>query len=218
MADAFIDTLELFPRGLVFVGLGIGIIVIAKIVQELITPYKIGEQLTHKDNVALALSISGYYLGVIAVYIGALFQPFGSSVIADGNLGFTTDYWQGVLEVFIYALVGIAVLNISRIVVDKVVLYQFSTEDEIIHDHNVGTGVVEFAVYVALGLIIAGSIAGEGGGPENSFAFFGLGLATLILYTLFYELTTPFKIHDEIENNNVAVGVALAANLIAFYY
>ena len=99
--------------------------------------------------------------------------------------------------------------------VDKLVLYQFSTEDEIIHDHNIGTGVVEFAVYVALGLIIAGSIAGEGGGPENSFAFFGLGLATLILYTLFYELTTPFKIHDEIENNNVAVGVALAANLIA---
>ena len=215
MAEAFIDTLELFPRGLVYVALGIGILVIAKIAQDLASPYKIGYQLSHKDNVALALSIAGYYFGVIAVFLGALFQPFGSTVIADGNLGFTTDYWQGVLEVFIYALVGIFVLNVSRIIVDKLVLYRFSTEEEIIEQHNVGTGAVEFAVYVAIGLIIAGSIAGEGGGPENSVAFFGLGLATLIIYTLFYEMTTSFEIHDEIENNNAAVGVALAGNLIA---
>ena len=138
MAEAFIDTLELFPRGLVYVALGIGILVIAKIAQDLASPYKIGYQLSHKDNVALALSIAGYYFGVIAVFLGALFQPFGSTVIADGNLGFTTDYWQGVLEVFIYALVGIFVLNVSRIIVDKLVLYRFSTEEEIIEQHNVG--------------------------------------------------------------------------------
>ena len=57
--------------------------------------------------------------------------------------------------------------------------------------------------------------AGVGGGPETSFAFLGLGLLTLILYTLFYEFTTSYDVHDEIERDNVAVGVALAGNLIA---
>jgi uncharacterized membrane protein YjfL (UPF0719 family) len=40
-------------------------------------------------------------------------------------------------------------------------------------------------------------------------------LAALILYTLIYEWTTSFNIHEQIEADNVAVGVALAGNLIA---
>ncbi len=213
MEDAFIDTLELFPRGLVYVGMSLALLVMAKLVQDLLTPYKIGQQLTTKDNVALALSISGYYLGVIIVFLGAVFQPDAGPV--GDNLGFTSDYWQEVLNVLIYSAVGIVILNVARIVVDRVVLYQFSTEKEIIEDRNAGTGAVEFGVYVAVSLVIAGSISGEGGGPEHSLVFLALGLATLVLYTLFYELTTPYKIHDEIERNNASVGVALGGNLIA---
>ena len=82
---------------------------------------------------------------------------------------------------------------------------------------------VEFAVYVAVGLVIAASIAGGGGDSETSeisqaltsLAFLGMGMVVLILYTLFYELTTSYALHDEIEGNNVAVGVALGGNLIA---
>ena len=213
MEDAFIDTLELFPRGLVYVGMSLALLVMAKLVQDLLTPYKISQQLTTKDNVALALSISGYYLGVIIVFLGAVFQPDAGPV--GDNLGFTSDYWQEVLNVLIYSAVGIVILNVARIVVDRVVLYQFSTEKEIIEDRNAGTGAVEFGVYVAVSLVIAGSISGEGGGPEHSLVFLALGLATLVLYTLFYELTTPYKIHDEIERNNASVGVALGGNLIA---
>ena len=38
MIDAFIDTLETIPRGLVFVGLGLIILVIAKVARDIITP------------------------------------------------------------------------------------------------------------------------------------------------------------------------------------
>ena len=119
------------------------------------------------------------------------------------------------LKVFLYSLGGIAVLNVARILVDRLVLYKFSTEKEIIEDRNVGAGAVEFGVYIAVSLVIAGSISGEGGGIETSFAFFGLGLLAIVLYTLFYELITPFNVHEEIERDNAAVGVALAGNLIA---
>ena len=213
MVDAFIDTLELFPRGLVYVGIGLVILGIGKLVQDFLTPYRINDQLRTKDNVALALSITGFYLGIVIVFVGAVYQPF--NLIVDEGLGFTQDYWEDVLEVFLTSLAGIGALNIARIVVDRVVLYKFSTEKEIITDQNAGTGAVEAAVYVAVGLVIAGSVSGEGGGAETSAAFAALGLVTLVLYTLFYQLTTSYEIHGEIERDNVAVGVALAGNLIA---
>jgi len=212
--DAFIDTLELFPRGLVYVGIGMAVLVIGKVVQDLLTPYKINRQLRTKDNVALGLSITGYYLGIVIVFLGAVYQDFSNPIITDG-LGFTTDYWQDVLEVFLTSLAGIAALNLARLAVDKLVLYRFSTERKIIDDQNAGTGAVEAGVYIATALVIAGSVSGEGGGPETSAAFAALGLVVLVLYALFYELTTSFDIHDQIDANNTAVGVALAGNLVA---
>ena len=213
MADAFIDTLELFPRGLVYVGIGIVVLVVGKLLQDIVTPYKINDQLRTKDNVALALSIAGYYLGIVIVFLGAVYQDF-SPIVADG-LGFTKDYWGDVLEIFLTCLAGIAALNLARIAVDRLVLHRFSTERKIIDDQNAGAGAVEAGVYVATSLVIAGSVSGEGGGPETSLAFAALGLVILVLYTLFYEVTTSFNIHDEIDKNNTAVGVALAGNLVA---
>ena len=102
MVNALIDTLELFPRGLVYVGLAIVILALARVVQGVVTPYSITEQLNQKNNVALALSVTGYYLGIIIVFLGALYEPLGS--IPDGTLGFTSDYWTGVLAVFLYSL------------------------------------------------------------------------------------------------------------------
>ena len=58
MLDALIDTLELFPRGLVYVGLSIIIIGIARVVQGIVTPYSISEQLNTHNNVALFSSTS----------------------------------------------------------------------------------------------------------------------------------------------------------------
>ena len=52
MIDAFIDTLEMFPQGLVYIGLGIIVIALAKLTQDFLTPYRINEQLSHKDNTA----------------------------------------------------------------------------------------------------------------------------------------------------------------------
>ena len=211
--ESITNILYQIPGGLVYVVMGVVVIALARLAQDLFTPYHIQEQLDDKDNTALAVSISGYYFGVILVFLGGLYQPF--IVIADANFGFTAEYWREAGLTLAYSLAGIIVLNVSRVAVDKLVLHDFRTEDEIIRDHNVGTGVVEFAVYAAVGLIIAGAISGEGGGPLAALAFFVLGLAALILYTFIYEWTTPFDIHAQIESDNAAVGVALAGNLIA---
>ena len=140
MIDAFIDTLEFFPRGLAYVGLGVVVLLLAKLVQDFLTPYKINRQLSEKDNVALGLSITGYYLGVIVVFLGALYQPL--TVVRDDKWQYTADFGYDVLEVFLYALAGIVALNLARYFVDKLVLYRFDTEKEIIEDQNAGSGAV----------------------------------------------------------------------------
>ncbi len=213
MIEGFINTLEFFPRGLVYVGLGLVILVLAKFSRDLVTRYRLDQEVVQRSNLAVAVGLSGYFLGVVLVFLGAVYQPF-SPLVSDA-LGFNRVFAEDVLRVFLYSLAGIVALNLASFVMDRLVLYKFSVRKEMVEDRNVGTGAVEFGMNVAIGLIIAGSISGEGGGPETSLAFVGMGLAVLIVFALFYELTTPFSIHEEIEKDNAAVGIALGGNLIA---
>ena len=213
MIEAFINTLEFFPRGLVYVGLGLVLLLLAKIANDLMTRHSIDEEIVGKGNMAIALGLSGYFAGVILVFVGAVYQPLTLTV--NDGLGFNREFGEDVLRVFLYSLAGIVALNLSRLLMDRLVLYKFSVQKELVEDQNVGTAAVEFGMQVAIGLLIAGAISGSGGGPDTALAFFGLGLVVLILFALFYEFTTPFSIHDEIEKDNTAVGVALGGNLIA---
>ncbi len=213
MIDAFINTLESFPRGLVFVGLGLIVLILAKLARDLCTPYRIDVEVMEKNNLAVALRLSGYFIGVILVFLGALYQPL--TLVGTEGLGFDRDYGKEVLRVFLYAIGGILALNLVRILMNRVILYRFDIEKEVLEGQNVGTGAAEFGMYVATGLLISGAVSGEGGGPEVAAAFFGMGLILLVVFALFYQLTTPFDVHSEIENNNTAVGIALGGNLIA---
>ena len=212
MIDAIIDTLEIVPRGLVFVGLGLIILVIAKLARDIITPYRIDDEVTNRKNLAVAVRLSGYFIGVILVFLGALYQPL--TLIAADGLGFDREYAEDVLRVFLYSLAGIAALNLVRIFMNRLILYRFDIEKEVVEGQNVGSGAAEFGLYVATGLLIAGAVSGEGGGPDTAAAFFGMGLVLLVLFALFYQFTTSFDIHSEIESNNTAVGIALGGNLI----
>ena len=210
--DILIDILTYLPRGLVYVALGLVVLTLAKLARDAVTRHRIEEEIVTKGNLAVALRLSGYLVGIILVFLGALYEPLGG----DGYVGLRFDRAFGleVLWVFLYSLAGIVALNLMRLVTDRLVLYRFELEREIIEDQNAGAAAAEFGVNVASGLVIAGAIAGEGG-PLNALAFFGLGLGVLILFALFYEWTTPFNIHDEIERDNPAVGIALGGNLIA---
>jgi uncharacterized membrane protein YjfL (UPF0719 family) len=160
----------------------------------------------------------------MVVFVATLFDPV---VVAPDPLEFDSEFWEDVLTAFSYAMGGIVVLNLARVVVDKLVLFKFDTAKEIVAEQNIGSGAVEFGVYVAVALVIAASTAGSGGPAlgeaeptlletlSRTGAFFVLGMIVLILYALFYQLTTPFDIHEQIEQGNTAVGVALGGNLVA---
>ena len=72
MIESIIDTLQAFPRGLVFVGLGLVVLLLAKLARDVITPYKIDQEVGEKQNLAVSLRLTGYLAGVILVFLGAL--------------------------------------------------------------------------------------------------------------------------------------------------
>ena len=228
MIDAFIDALQSFPRGLVFVAEGLIILALAKFAKDLVTRhYRVDEEIAAKSNLAVALRLSGYLIAVILILLGVLYQPLtggGWASTADleaaSGFGFDRALGEEVLRVFLYALAGIVALNLVRVLFDRLILYKFQLEKEVVEDRNAGAGAAEFGMYVATGLLIAGAVAGDTGNSEGeaalvALAFFGMGLALLVAFALFYEFTTSFNIHDEIERDNVAVGVALGGNLVA---
>ncbi|MFQ5822598.1 MAG: DUF350 domain-containing protein [bacterium] len=160
------------------------------------------EELLQKDNFALALAVIGYYLGLVFAIGGILIGP---------SSGWVDD----MIDILIYGAISIILLNLSSFINDKIIMYKFDNVKEIIQDRNVGTGVIEAANHIAVGLIIYGAISGEGGDLVTAAAFWILGQIVLIGAGLIYNFITPFDVHEEIEKDNVAVGVAFAGMLIA---
>ncbi|MFB6229545.1 MAG: DUF350 domain-containing protein [Salinibacter sp.] len=195
-------TVQALVSGTCFVILFAVVFMIGRWANRMITSYDIEEVLTEEDNPALAVSLAGYYLGIVIIYVGALLGP---------SHGLQTD----LLLVGGYALGGILLLLLSRYLNDKLILTGFSADKEILEDRNPGTGVVRFGSYVASALIVAGAVHGEGGGPHTALAFYALGQVALLLFLWLYDFMTPYSLQDQIEQDNFAAGIGFSGALVA---
>lgn len=176
---------------------------IGKVINDLLhREYKLNFELVEKDNAALALAVVGYYFGLVLAIGGTIAGP-SAGLIED------------LFDLVIYGILSIILLNISWLLCDKLILYKFRVSEELIRDHNQGTGVVAAGVSVASGFIIYGAVSGEGGSIWTVLVFWALGQVLLILAGLVYELITPYNIHEEIEKDNVAAGVSFAGALVS---
>ena len=176
---------------------------IGKVINDLLhREYKLNFELVEKDNAALALAVVGYYLGLVLAIGGTIAGP---------SAGLVEDLY----DLVIYGILSIIPLNISWFLCDKLILYKFRVSEELIRDHNQGTGVVSAGISVASGFIIYGAVSGEGGSIWTVLVFWALGQILLILAGLVYELITPYNIHEEIEKDNVAAGVGFAGALVS---
>lgn len=193
-------------EGLMYVCLGVLVLVVGRIIFEKVTPYKVENELVKLDNQALGVTLTGYYGGVIIIYLGA--------VLGDGDANTFFGFLGQVFIDLFYAFLGIVMLNISRVIVDKLILYTFSVQKEIITDRNAGTGAVESGCMIATSLMIGGAIQGEGS-LLSALVFFILGQMLLIGFGRFHQLVTPYDIHVEIEKDNVAAGAYMGFSMVA---
>ncbi len=164
--------------------------------------YNVKDELVEKDNLAFALAHTGYFIGLVLA-IGGIMMGETAGVLMD------------LLFIGIYGIIALILLNLSIIINDKIILRKFSVKKEITEDQNAGTGILEGASAIATGLIIMGSIYGEGGWIHTVLIYWVIGQALLILTAYVYNWITPFDVHEHIEKDNVAVGVAMAGAIIA---
>jgi uncharacterized membrane protein YjfL (UPF0719 family) len=202
---------------LAYVVMALLILLLAKVALNLLTPFDLDDEVSSKDNPAFGISLVGYYLGVVIVFLGAIYHDpsFAEEAAEEGGAEFLNHFMTDLAFDGLWALGAILLLNAARIVLDLVVLRGFSTRKEIVEDRNAGIGAVEFGTYVASALVVAGAISGQGGGWHTTLVFLILGQVALIGFALTYQRLVSYDLLRELEADNVAAGVAYGGNLIA---
>jgi uncharacterized membrane protein YjfL (UPF0719 family) len=158
-------------------------------------------ELLEKDNLAFSFSYVGYFIGLILAIGSAL---LGEHVSLKADL----------ISIAVYGLGAILLLNISSIINEVVIFRKFKVKKEILEDQNAGTGIIEAASYIATGLIILGASKGADD-TLMILIYWIVAQAGLIISAIFYNIITPYDIHEQIEKDNVAVGVGYAGSLVA---
>ena len=169
---------------------------------------KVSDELVEKDNFAFSVAYVGYFIGLLLA--------IGAAVMGESY-----GLWVDLMDIGVYGILTILLLNVSIILNDKLILRKFSVKREILEDRNVGTGVIEGANAVATGLIVLGAVHGEGydysiGGPiVTAILYWAIGQLLLFVTSLVYNAIVPYDVHEQIEKDNVAAGIGMAGALIA---
>jgi uncharacterized membrane protein YjfL (UPF0719 family) len=186
---------------------GLIIFIFGKIAYKLIHPkINIQQELVDKDNFAFILSYVGYFAALIIV--------IGGTIVGE-SYDFATD----ILLIFVYGILGIALLLVAAWISNKLILTKFDLKKEIIADKNEGSGIIEAAIYIANGLILYGALIGESetllSGITTFLIYWIIGNFVLIVASKIFTSWMSYDIHTEIENDNVAAGISFSGAILA---
>jgi len=166
----------------------------------------VAHELVEADNLAFSFAHVGYFTGLL-IAIG--------SVLSGESEGLVLD----LIHIGTYGGIAIILLNLSRIINNKIILSKFDLKHEIVENHSAGAGVIQGANGIATGLIVLGAISGEGygtGGPiVTTLIYWALGQVFLFITYKVYDLITPYKFQEHAAKGNVAVAVGFAGAIIA---
>ncbi len=204
-------------QGLMYVILGVFFIWLVKKVDDWRTREFDDDVEIDNGNVAVGLRRAGLYLGIAIALSGAM---------GGASKGFFPDLFQLLID----GLIITGFMFSSRFVNDYIMLGNISNDGECVKiiitpegkkiKGNSAVGMVEAGMSVATGFILNGAISGTGGtlieGIASAVLFFILGQMALLIFGFLYELTTPFNVRSEIQNNNLAAGIGLGGTLMAF--
>ena len=159
-----------------------------------------------KDNFAFILSYVGYFTALIIVIGGTI-------------VGESYDFAIDIFLIFVYGILGIALLLIAAWISNKLILTKFDLKKEIITDKNEGSGIIEAAIYIANGLILYGALIGESetlvSGITTFLIYWIVGNFVLIIASKIFTSWMSYNIHTEIENDNVAAGISFSGAILA---
>ncbi|MGJ8640471.1 MAG: DUF350 domain-containing protein [Opitutaceae bacterium] len=205
----FEDALQIIDsQAVIYLVLSIVLLAVGKIINDLLSPYNLNEQLTQADNKAISLSFAGYLIAIIIIICSIL------------NTSATKDLWADIADTSIWSLIGILLLQASRFINNKWLLHKFDIWKELVNDKNVGAGAIQCGAYIGSAFMIKAALSGE---DSESFAislisaivYFAIGQVAFVLFSKLYQRVSRFDLHEEIENDNIAAGVGFGMSLTA---
>ncbi|EPG68231.1 DUF350 domain-containing protein [Leptospira wolffii] len=218
--------ISVLGKDFAFFGLGFLVFFIGKKVKDWTEPRKLDHELVRSDNGALALSLSGHYLGIIILFITVVSHP--------GEEG---QFLNDLIQVFSFSILGVLLLLISQKINDGLILGGIDAQEEIYEKKNLAVASVLFGGTIASSFFIAAALNGDIGakvfpgglnlgvspilektiiGCILSVIFFAVGQIGMILFAYYYKLWIPYRLRNELESKqNLAAGTAFAGALLA---
>lgn len=132
--------------------------------------------------------------------------------LSSSLVGPVVDLWHDTLDVAIYGVIILLCLFVAGWINDKFLLIGVKNDSEI-EAGNSAVGFFEIGSYLATGMILKESLAGENGSILNAVIFFLEGQLALIIFFKLYEWVTPYNLVELVKDRNEAAGVAVGAML-----
>jgi uncharacterized membrane protein YjfL (UPF0719 family) len=160
------------------------------------------DSLINRDNPAMGVEVAGYLLGVILIIASVLNGPGHESL------------WVNIMWVAIYGVGGILFLALVATFGLRLILSKKCIEE--IKNGNVAVGIVSAGSYIGTAAVIAGSVAGEGGGNLiSSLVFFIAGQLIFLIITYIFRLLTAYDDTKEVLDKNIPAAMSYAGMMIA---
>src|SRR5215467_4218873 len=163
--------------------------------------YSLTVETTINDNPAVGVRFGLFLMASVIPFVGLL-EPSGGGLKQDLDV------------VAFYGLMSVVLLIVAREVNDKLILYKFSNDAEVIGKKNTSVAIVEGASYLATVFIVSGAFSNLEAGIGAALVWFIVGQAVLVVLDNIYSLAAP-GIQDALAGQNMACAFSLGGFLVA---
>jgi uncharacterized membrane protein YjfL (UPF0719 family) len=163
--------------------------------------YSLTVETTINDNPAVGVRF-GFFLLAAATSFFNLLVPSAGGLRQDFDI------------VAFYGLVSVLLLVIAREVNDRLILYKFNNDAEVIGKKNSSIAVVEGCSYLGTAFIISGAFSNVDAGIGAALIWFVVGQCVLAVLDNIYSIAAP-GIQDALGTQNLAAAFSLGGFLVA---
>jgi uncharacterized membrane protein YjfL (UPF0719 family) len=156
-------------------------------------------EMLFRDNPALGVRYAFFAIAVVFALLGIFNRSQGDAGIVD----FTE-----------HALLAMVLIYFSGFLNDRLILYHFSNNHEVVQEKNIAVAVVEGASYFASAYVISGAFYDWESGLWLAIVWFLIGQFLLIVLALLYRLFSRGT-DIQLDGHNLAVGVSLGSFLLS---
>ena len=156
-------------------------------------------EMMFRDNPALGIRYALFAIAVVTALLGIFDRSTG-----DAGAWFFIQH----------ALLALVLIYLSRHLNDRLILYHFDNNREVVQEKSIAVAIVEGATYLASAHIIGAAFADWEDGLIIALEWFVIGQLLLIVLALLYRAADR-AVDAALDNQNIAVGISLGGYLLA---